>query len=155
MKDARQRLSAEMVLKSNWVQQGGSTCPLVTPQNIRRNNSARELSAFAESAMAVNRVVLQHMGINQSDNTTADCSTNVSKYEDFTRPPPVMDSEKITSTRSSPPPLGLSPPSESKILQRRQKKDGIGLTSSCGKQRNDETSKFHESTSGPELASAS
>jgi hypothetical protein len=26
---------------------------------ISRNNSARELSAFAESAMAVNRVVLQ------------------------------------------------------------------------------------------------
>ena len=29
-----------------------------------RNNSARELSAFAESAMAVNRVVLQHMSLN-------------------------------------------------------------------------------------------
>jgi hypothetical protein len=29
-----------------------------------RNNSARELSAFAESAMAVNRVVLQHMSMN-------------------------------------------------------------------------------------------
>ena len=32
--------------------------------NISRNNSARELSAFAESAMAVNRVVLQHMSLN-------------------------------------------------------------------------------------------
>ena len=31
---------------------------------ICRNNSARELSAFAESAMAVNRVVLQHMSLN-------------------------------------------------------------------------------------------
>lgn len=30
----------------------------------RRNNSARELSAFAESAMAVNRVVLQHFSVN-------------------------------------------------------------------------------------------
>jgi len=64
VKDARQRLSAEMVLSHPWVKFGGPTHLLVTPQNIRRNNSARELSAFAESAMAVNRVVLQHMSLN-------------------------------------------------------------------------------------------
>merc|ERR1719220_1589918 len=67
VKDARQRLSAEMVLSHPWVKFGGPTHLLVTPQNIRRNNSARELSAFAESAMAVNRVVLQHMSINLMD----------------------------------------------------------------------------------------
>lgn len=64
VKDAQQRLSAEMVLSHPWVKFGGPTHHLVTPQNIRRNNSARELSAFAESAMAVNRVVLQHMSLN-------------------------------------------------------------------------------------------
>merc|ERR1711879_499432 len=64
VKDARQRLSAEMVLSHPWVKFGGPSRVLVTPQNIKRNNSARELSAFAESAMAVNRVVLQHMSIN-------------------------------------------------------------------------------------------
>jgi MAP kinase interacting serine/threonine kinase len=64
VKDARRRLSAEMVLSHPWVKFGGPTHHLVTPQNIRRNNSARELSAFAESAMAVNRVVLQHMSLN-------------------------------------------------------------------------------------------
>merc|ERR1719411_2067406 len=64
VKDARQRLSAEMVLAHPWVKYGGPSRVLVTPQNIKRNNSARELSAFAESAMAVNRVVLQHMSIN-------------------------------------------------------------------------------------------
>jgi MAP kinase interacting serine/threonine kinase len=53
-----------MVLDHPWVKVGGPTRLLVTPQNIRRNNSARELSAFAESAMAVNRVVLQHMSLN-------------------------------------------------------------------------------------------
>jgi hypothetical protein len=38
-----------------------------------RNNSARELSAFAESAMAVNRVVLQHMSLNMlEENPDAD-----------------------------------------------------------------------------------
>jgi len=65
VKDAKQRLSAEMVLAHTWVKDGGpSFRPLVTPQNIRRNNSARELSAFAESALAVKRVVLQHMSLN-------------------------------------------------------------------------------------------
>lgn len=53
-----------MVLSHPWVKFGDPTRLLVTPQNIRRNNSARELSAFAESAMAVNRVVLQHMSLN-------------------------------------------------------------------------------------------
>merc|ERR1712079_621992 len=67
VKDARQRLSAEMVLAHPWVKYGGPSRVLVTPQNIKRNNSARELSAFAESAMAVNRVVLQHMSINMMD----------------------------------------------------------------------------------------
>ncbi|XP_063216838.1 MAP kinase-interacting serine/threonine-protein kinase 1-like isoform X2 [Bacillus rossius redtenbacheri] len=69
VKDARRRLSAESVLTHPWLQQGVCAAPLparslTTPHNIRRNNSARELSAFAESAMAVNRVVLQHFSMN-------------------------------------------------------------------------------------------
>lgn len=36
-------------------------CPVVP---TRRNNSARELSVFAESAMAVKRVVMQHFSMN-------------------------------------------------------------------------------------------
>jgi MAP kinase interacting serine/threonine kinase len=71
VKDARQRLSAEMVLSHPWVKYGGPTHQLVTPQNIRRNNSSRELSAFAESAMAVNRVVLQHMSLNMLEELEA------------------------------------------------------------------------------------
>jgi len=67
VKDPQSRLSAEMVLAHPWVRDGASQCqgrPLVTPQNIRRNNSARELSAFAESAMHAKRVVMQHMSLN-------------------------------------------------------------------------------------------
>ena len=45
-----------------------------------RNNSARELSAFAESAIAVNRVVIQHMSINlneeQSEHPSDDFNDN-------------------------------------------------------------------------------
>jgi MAP kinase interacting serine/threonine kinase len=36
VKDARKRLSAEMVLAHPWVKCGGSPRLLVTPQNIRR-----------------------------------------------------------------------------------------------------------------------
>ncbi|XP_043490480.1 MAP kinase-interacting serine/threonine-protein kinase 1-like isoform X1 [Polistes fuscatus] len=69
VKEAHQRLSAECILKHPWINPGPSSVDnseqsLITPHIIRRNNSARELSAFAESAMAVNRVVLQHFSIN-------------------------------------------------------------------------------------------
>ncbi|XP_014474068.1 PREDICTED: MAP kinase-interacting serine/threonine-protein kinase 1 [Dinoponera quadriceps] len=72
VKEAHRRLSADSILKHPWINPGPTsveTCdrPLTTPHIIRRNNSARELSAFAESAMAVNRVVLQHFSLNLED----------------------------------------------------------------------------------------
>lgn len=118
VKDASQRLSAEMVLAHPWVSHGGSAHLLVTPQNIRRNNSARELSAFAESAMAVNRVVLQHMSINNNNCglpsaiDTPTIQEEESKEADTNRPKALPINKG----------LGLSPPSESKILQRRSQK---------------------------------
>lgn len=60
VKDASQRYTAEMVLKHNWVSRGGSETLLETPRVIRRNNSARDLAAFAESANAMKRLVLRH-----------------------------------------------------------------------------------------------
>jgi MAP kinase interacting serine/threonine kinase len=75
-----------------------NTTELTTPAKIRKNNSVKELTMFAESAAAVNRVVLQHMSINiwpiNGDNTAdTDMQCNVA---------------------------GLSPPSESRMLQRRK-----------------------------------
>lgn len=66
VKEANQRLSAQGVLEHSWVKNGPPTDaePLNTPQIIRRNNSAKELSVLAESAMEVNRVVLQHFSLN-------------------------------------------------------------------------------------------
>lgn len=64
VKEAPRRLSAQSVLEHPWVKNGGPRTPLITPQVIRRNNSARELSVFAESAMAVKRVVMQHFSMN-------------------------------------------------------------------------------------------
>jgi len=64
VKEAPRRLSAQSVLEHPWVKNGGPCTQLITPQVIRRNNSARELSVFAESAMAVKRVVMQHFSMN-------------------------------------------------------------------------------------------
>lgn len=85
IKDARKRLSAQQVkhlhfdyviilfnviliefqvLKHPWLKCASDAAPLVTPSVIKKNNSARELSQFAESAMAVNRVVQQHFSMN-------------------------------------------------------------------------------------------
>lgn len=61
VKDASQRYTAEMVLNHPWVKAGGPrwTSFLETPSVIRRNNSAKDLAAFAENANYVKRLVLQ------------------------------------------------------------------------------------------------
>jgi len=89
VKDAKKRLSAKDVMNHAWLN-NNNTSALTTPAKIRKDNSARQLSLFAESAAAVNRVVLQHMSVNIMDN----CSDNNC--------------------------IGLSPPSESLMLQRRK-----------------------------------
>jgi len=60
VKDASQRYTAEMVLNHRWVACGGPRTLLETPRVIRRNNSAKDLAAFAESANAMKRLVLRH-----------------------------------------------------------------------------------------------
>merc|ERR1712032_1559946 len=59
------------VLSHEWLNNNNSNnnnVALSTPAKIRKDNSARRLSQFAESAGAVNRVVLQHMSVNIMDN---------------------------------------------------------------------------------------
>ncbi|XP_032583825.1 serine/threonine-protein kinase PKH2 isoform X2 [Drosophila mojavensis] len=74
VKQASKRLSAEAVLSHKWIRmceqeplvskQTSRHKALQTPNNIRRNHqSAREISQFAESAMAVKRVILQHFSM--------------------------------------------------------------------------------------------
>jgi len=61
VKTAKNRLSARDVLLHPFLNQKSQDwCPLETPGRIRKNNSALALSQFAESAAAVNRVVVQH-----------------------------------------------------------------------------------------------
>lgn len=80
VKEAPKRLSAAAVLNHPWIKiTDEGDCidgvnsdaikekqrrrVLKTPVIIRRNQSARELSHFAESAMAVKRVILQHFSM--------------------------------------------------------------------------------------------
>ena len=121
------------------------------PFFLFRNNSARELSAFAESAMAVNRVVLQHMSINLSEEQgelpeyEEDDKENILSFEAnnmgvASNPNPAPsgpaqtepNNNKLAEKRKAPPPFGLSPPSESKLIQRRQcQKSSQSLNFSC------------------------
>merc|ERR1712098_200317 len=94
VKDAKKRLSAKEVLTHSWFSNVRST-KLSTATKINRNNSAKELSMFAESAAAVNRVVVQHSVASES--VASETDGNVSL-----------------------PVLGLSPPSESRLLKRRK-----------------------------------
>ncbi|XP_058169707.1 filaggrin-2 [Anopheles ziemanni] len=81
VKEAPKRLSATAVLEHPWIRITDDTVCLVgginsdvnkekqrrrvlkTPGVIRRNQSALELSHFAESAMAVKRVIMQHFSM--------------------------------------------------------------------------------------------
>jgi len=94
VKTPKRRLSAGDVLMHPWLN-NNNTAELTTPAKIRKNNSSRELSLFAESAAAVNRVVLQHM------------SMNLGFFE--------MEVSSAQAQMS-----GLSPPSESRLMQRRK-----------------------------------
>ncbi|XP_046407637.1 MAP kinase-interacting serine/threonine-protein kinase 1-like isoform X2 [Ischnura elegans] len=120
-KDAMMRPSAESILSHPWLadDHGAVTSPpiptpvssqtLPTPQIMRRNNSSKELSAFAESAMAVNRVVLQHFSMNMD---LRHLNEGTSDDRDGSLGSPLFDDQPT-------PPFGLSPPSESALVQRR------------------------------------
>lgn len=107
VKNASDRISAEKVLKHAWLQFASETAALTTPAVIKKNNSALELSQFAESAMAVNRVVQQHFSMKLDYlETPSDC-----RYGNK-QPMKSCDSANM---------FGLSPPSESNLMRRRIK----------------------------------
>lgn len=69
VRDAHARFSAEQVLDHPWLSTQADSGPggisLATPDLLRRNNSSKDLAEFAENAVAVNRLVLQHMAFSQ------------------------------------------------------------------------------------------
>ncbi|XP_054708454.1 MAP kinase-interacting serine/threonine-protein kinase 1-like [Uloborus diversus] len=110
VKDASQRYSAEMVLKHPWVYGGGPATFLQTPKIIRRNNSARELAAFADNANALKRLYLRHLShsmgsslpnsVQEENPSTGDPSLNSLSIQ-FLSLSPVTDSKLYLRRRES------------------------------------------------------
>jgi len=69
VRDAHARFSAEQVLEHPWLSTQADSGPggtsLATPDLLRRNNSSKDLAEFVENAVAVNRLVLQHMAFSE------------------------------------------------------------------------------------------
>jgi len=69
VRDAHARFSAEQVLDHPWLSTQANSGPggasLATPDLLRRNNSSKDLAEFVENAVAVNRLVLQHMAFSE------------------------------------------------------------------------------------------
>lgn len=83
VKDASQRYTAEMVLAHPWVQFGGPRTFLQTPKVIRRNNSAKDLAAFAESANAMKRVIIEKSLLMHSNSICSVAELNMARARLF------------------------------------------------------------------------
>lgn len=79
--------------------------------------SARNLSNFAESAMAVNRVIAQHFSMNYS---YMERPAGALRHSKSCHPSARRCGPAVAVTVTSPDtPLGLSPPTESELMRRR------------------------------------
>ncbi|VVC87858.1 unnamed protein product [Leptidea sinapis] len=133
VREASHRLSAERVLNHPWLQcadpdHPNQYPPLQTPLNIKRNMSARNLSNFAESAMAVNRVIQQHFSMNYSYmerppalRCTKSCQPSPPQLIEEVEGAGVAMQKMAIGNRCVDDglPFGLSPPTESQLLRRR------------------------------------
>ncbi|XP_047705408.1 MAP kinase-interacting serine/threonine-protein kinase 2 isoform X2 [Prionailurus viverrinus] len=98
VRDAKQRLSAAQVLQHPWVQGYAPENTLPTPMVLQRNSCAKELTSFAAEAIAMNRQLAQR----EED-----------AAEEAEQGQPVV----VRAVRC----LRLSPPSQSRLAQRRQR----------------------------------
>ncbi|XP_037104854.1 MAP kinase-interacting serine/threonine-protein kinase 2b [Syngnathus acus] len=98
VRDAKNRLSASQVLQHPWVQ-GGASDNLPTPVFHQRNSNARDLTFFADKAMAVNRQLAERDGMEEQNQLET---------------PFVVTAAGGSSVR-------LSPPSNSQLARRRQR----------------------------------
>ncbi|KAM8890539.1 MAP kinase-interacting serine/threonine-protein kinase 2b isoform X2 [Synchiropus splendidus] len=97
VRDAKNRLSASQVLQHPWVQ-GGASDILPTSIFHQRTSNARDLTFFADKAMAVNRQLAEQDDFEEQRQQEA----------------PVV----VTAAGSS---MHLSPPSNSNLARRRQR----------------------------------
>ncbi|XP_037360885.1 MAP kinase-interacting serine/threonine-protein kinase 2 isoform X3 [Talpa occidentalis] len=106
VRDAKQRLSAAQVLQHPWVQGCAPENTLPTPMVLQRNSCAKDLTSFAAEAIAMNRQLAQR----EED-----------AAEEAGQGQPVV----IRATSRC---LQLSPPSQSKLAQRRLQQQRASLS---------------------------
>jgi MAP kinase interacting serine/threonine kinase len=120
IKNARSRLSAAGVMSHPWMITASAKTELTTPATMRSHNNVKQLSRFADSASQVNRVVLQHLSVNlweygtigsAIEAATAGPNNNNNNAEETETGGGKLDFQQG---------MGLSPPSESRLLQRRK-----------------------------------
>lgn len=113
IKNARSRLSATGVLAHPWLITASAKTELTTPATMRSHNNVKQLSRFADSAAQVNRVVLQHLSVNLWEYGTPSANNTPPSGDENTGPNGQLASDFHFG-------LGLSPPSDSRLLQRRK-----------------------------------
>lgn len=131
VREAARRRSAEKVLQHPWLTKNirrDQAHPLHTPMNIQRNLSGN-LSRFAESAMAVHRVIQQHFSMNyaylQPPRALRSCKSycprgDVLHAMEMERNGDVLSRVHLCERDDEwCPPVGLSPPTESELMRRR------------------------------------
>jgi len=119
IKDARHRLSASGVMSHPWMVTASARTELTTPATMRSHNNAKQLSRFADSAAQVNRVVLQHMSVNlweYGSGTNDFCGKTSAVNTNNNNNNTGCWGVQLDLQQG----VGLSPPSESKLLQRRK-----------------------------------
>ncbi|XP_013412033.1 MAP kinase-interacting serine/threonine-protein kinase 1 isoform X2 [Lingula anatina] len=76
VRDPFSRYTAAQVLEHPWLIKEQRQVPLETPKVLTRNNSTKNLEAFAESAVSFNRLMLQHMAISETKPPTFYCGSS-------------------------------------------------------------------------------
>merc|ERR1712240_1004415 len=92
VKDSGARLDANQVLDHPWVLYGGNSNSLMTPTNLRRQTSLKDLEDFASRAMAVNRAVGTETG-------TPSLATVKRATASFNLSPPTVSSCSLLARR--------------------------------------------------------
>jgi len=124
VRDPHLRYSAHEVLQHPWVAMDASKAQLATPRILQRTNSVKELEAFAENAIAVNRLLLRHLSISEAHDPP---SFRVGPLSEELSPRFHMGDDSDDSKSSSDSEadqtmfvFGLSPPGESMLARRRR-----------------------------------
>lgn len=128
VREPHERYSASEVLQHRWVAMEAPKDQLATPRVLQRTNSVKELEAFAENAIAVNRLLLRHLSISECHHPPSfrigAMSEDLSPRFRIGNEEDSEDSKGSSDSEGEPAMFsfgGLSPPGESSLARRRNR----------------------------------